>query len=138
MINETSAGYREIPHTADWELQVWAPDLLGLLAQAAKGMYALSGTRLTGEAREVRTIAIRFSDRESTLVDFLSELLFIGEQEGIGFDGFEIEYSDQDCLVHASGAPISAQAKEVKAVTYHNLQVLETAKGLIVNIVFDV
>ena len=25
------AGYREVEHTADWELEVWATDLAGLL-----------------------------------------------------------------------------------------------------------
>ncbi|MFC2053874.1 archease, partial [Chloroflexota bacterium] len=31
------AGFREIEHTADWELEVWAPDILELLKQAAIG-----------------------------------------------------------------------------------------------------
>ena len=42
------AGYRELEHTADWELEAWADDLPGLLEQAARGMYALSGVRLDG------------------------------------------------------------------------------------------
>ena len=46
MMIEKTAGYREIPHTADWELLVWAPDMATLMVKAAKGMYALSGTRL--------------------------------------------------------------------------------------------
>ena len=36
-------GFREHAHTADWELEVWAPDLPALLEQAAHGMYAISG-----------------------------------------------------------------------------------------------
>jgi SHS2 domain-containing protein len=39
------AGYREREHTADWELEVWAPDLPRLLEQAARGMYRLAGLR---------------------------------------------------------------------------------------------
>ena len=39
-------GFREHAHTADWELEVWAPDLPTLLEQAARGMYAISGVQL--------------------------------------------------------------------------------------------
>ena len=31
-----SSGFQERPHTADWALDVWAPDLIGLLQQAAR------------------------------------------------------------------------------------------------------
>jgi SHS2 domain-containing protein len=137
-MNKENAGYREIPHTADWELQVWAPDLPGLMKKAAEGMYTLSGTRLIGEARQDRTFEFPLADRESALVDFLSELLFISEQDGIGFDCFEIACTKDHCTVVASGAGIAAQTKEIKAVTYHNLWVRETERGLKVNIVFDV
>ena len=40
------AGFREKEHTADWELDVWAPDLPALLDQAARGMYWLMGAQL--------------------------------------------------------------------------------------------
>jgi len=44
-MDNSQSGFREREHTADWELQVWAPSFSGLLEQAARGMYALSGTR---------------------------------------------------------------------------------------------
>jgi SHS2 domain-containing protein len=36
-------GFEEKAHTADWALRVWADDLEGLFAEAARGMYALAG-----------------------------------------------------------------------------------------------
>ena len=56
-------------------------------------------------------------------MDFLSELLFYAEDQELGFDQFEIQFSDTSCTVQANGAPITEQAKEIKAVTYHKLQV---------------
>jgi len=41
-------------------------------------------------------------------------------------------------LAEVAGAPIESIAKEIKAVTYHNLAVRETARGLETTIVFDV
>jgi len=50
------AGFSERGHTADWELEVWAPDFPGLLAQAARGMYSISGVRLKEKPRQEREI----------------------------------------------------------------------------------
>jgi SHS2 domain-containing protein len=131
-------GYREIEHTADWELEVWAPELLALLETAARGMYALSGTRLQDNPRLERTIELQSHDHESLLVTFLSELLYLGEQEGLAFDSFELSLLDDHLHAHLKGAPLASQNKEIKAVTYHNLAVRQTEAGLEVNIVFDV
>lgn len=135
---DEKSGYREINHTADWELQVWAPDLTTLLKTAARGMYALSHIELAAAPRKIRNFEIPFGDRESLLVDFLSELLFIGEDEDIAFDSYELELNDNCLKVQARGALIKDQAKEIKAVTYHRIQIQDTRRGLEVNIVFDV
>ncbi len=132
------AGFREVEHTADWELHVWAADLVTLLAQAARGMYALSGIRLAEAPRLERRFKLVFADRESLLVDFLSELLFYGEDEHLAFDAYQLAVDGARLKAQVWGAPIEDQAKEVKAVTYHRMKVTETEGGLAVNIVFDV
>ena len=137
VMNE-NAGYREIEHTADWELHVWAPDLASLLKNAAQGMYVLSDTELAVAPHMMRTFEIPYLDRESLVVDFLSELLYFGEDEGLAFDRYRFVCEGSSLKVEAYGAPIQKQAKEIKAVTYHRMQVRETEVGLEVNIVFDV
>ena len=132
------AGYREIEHTADWELQVWAPDFPVLLETAARGMYALAHTTLMETARTSCTFELSSRDRESLLVDFLSELLFLGEEENLAFDEFRLSMDGNNLKAQVLGAPIREQVKEIKAVTYHRLQVRQTDTGLEVNIVFDV
>ena len=135
---ETPSGFRELRHTADWEIEVWAHDLAGLFEQAALGMYALSGTQLRAQPRHTRTLALAAPDPESLLVRFLAELLYLGEQDGLGFDTFDLRLDGDRLQAHLSGAPIDIQSKEIKAVTYHNLAVRRTSRGLEVRIVFDV
>lgn len=132
------AGFSEREHTADWELEVWAPDFPSLLEQAALGFVAITSTTLKEEARQSRTLILSAGDRESLLVKFLQELLILSEQERLGFDQFQFIQKGDSLKVHMKGAPIQTQDKEIKAVTYHNLSVRETAEGLQVNIVFDV
>jgi SHS2 domain-containing protein len=135
---QSLAGYQEIAHTADWELHVWAPDMPALLEQAALGTYALMGTRLQPGPRQSRRLEIDYQDKEDLLVSFLAELLLLCELENLGFDTFDLRIEDECLIAHLSGTPITSIAKEIKAVTYHNLVIRETAPGLETNIVFDV
>jgi SHS2 domain-containing protein len=140
----TLTGYREHAHTADWELEVWAPDLPALLETAARGMYAISGTRLGAGPRPARTLELSALDAESLLVRFLGELLWLGQQDQLAFDTFELDIEqpgpDAALRLHANlqGAPLVGSDKEIKAVTYHNLAIRCSERGLQVNIVFDV
>jgi SHS2 domain-containing protein len=141
-MGKTIAGFREIAHTADWQLEVWAPDLVSLLEQAARGMYALSGAKLKAGSRQPRRLVLRASDPEGLLVSFLSELLYLGEHEGLGSDGYQLDIHQEagEWMLRAvlDSARILALDKEIKAVTYHNLTICRTEEGYQVNVVFDV
>lgn len=137
-MDENQAGYLEIEHTADWALKVWAPDLAGMLEQAALGMYTLSGVVLEPAPRITHELSITGLDPEHLLVRFLTDILFIGEKEGLGFDTFELSIQDLALQAYVSGAPVASQQKEIKAVTYHGLLIESSPRGLEATIVFDV
>ena len=132
------SGFQEIDHTADWALHVWAPDLVALFAQAARGMYCLSGMQLRASPRLTRVLNVQGHDSETLLVNFLMELLFLGEQEDLGFDKFDLSLEEYSLEARLVGAPIASQQKEIKAVTYHNLDINSGPRGLEVTITFDV
>lgn len=132
------SGFREREHTADWELEVWAPDLPGLLVQAARGMYWLMGARLDGSTRLQHTLEFYGADEESLLVGFLQELLYLCDSQGLVFDQVEVTIDGEHGRAELSGAPLARLGKEIKAVTYHNLAVRKTPTGLAATLVFDV
>jgi len=138
MTEKQSSGYLEISHTADWALKVWAPDLPGLFEQAAHGMYALLQIQLQPGGRYQCPVDLDAADAEGLLVCFLSELLYLTEQEDLGFDDFDLEIEDVHLFGQMLGAPVESQGKEIKAVTYHNLVIQKTEQGLETTIVFDV
>ena len=131
-------GYVEIAHTADWAIKVWAPDLAGLLGEAARGMVALMEITFEGPKLINRQIELGAEDAEELLVSFLSELLFIGESEGIGFVNAYISLQGNHLSAIVDLRKILSQRKEIKAVTFHNLVIRECAEGLETVIVFDV
>jgi SHS2 domain-containing protein len=132
------SGYRENPHTADWELEVWAGDLPGLFEQAARGMYALAGVSLKSGPRQVRHLELEAIDAESLLVQFLEELLYLQAMAGLAFDQFKLHVSQVKLGADLEGAPLATLQKEIKAVTFHNLHIQKEQRGLVVTIVFDV
>ncbi|HKY79717.1 MAG TPA: archease [Anaerolineales bacterium] len=138
MATTSMAGFEEIEHTADWSLRVWAPDLAGLLEQAARGMLNLSGIRLVEGKRQQRELTVESTDAEGLLVNFLGELLHILEQEGLAFDEYELTLAENAVRAKLHGAPVMARKEEIKGVTYHDLRIEQKSTGLEALIVFDV
>ncbi len=131
--------FEEIEHTADWAYRVRGENLAQLFIQAAWGLYSLVGMQLAPGAQTTRSIQLQGVDRESLLVAWLNELLYLHESEGLGFERLEIQHLDETSIqAKVTGAPTQQWLKDIKAVTYHNLAICETESGLEVTLVLDV
>ena len=76
---------------------------------------------------------------ESILVDWLSELAYWAETEMIVFSRFDLlDVSPTRVRAILFGDRITQLDKHIKAVTYHNLEIVETETGLAATVVFDV
>ncbi|MFW5867512.1 MAG: archease [Armatimonadota bacterium] len=136
------AGHEAVEHTADLAIRAWAPDLAGLIEQAAEAMLHLmlerrpradASSEVVGEGR----------DAEELLVDCLREILALWTVDrrlpvsvvvvNIADEGAVCEV---DVVDGAQGR--AALRQEIKAVTYHGVQVGRTETGLEVTVVFDV
>jgi SHS2 domain-containing protein len=140
MVDDTTHYWQEVDHTADWALRVWGGDLRALYEHAALGMLELAGGEPDAAgARIVRTVTLSAPDAETLLVDWLTELLILIEDEGLVFDQVDVHRADGHSLEAAvSGRPGGGFAKHIKAVTFHNLQIACTDDGCETTIVFDV
>ena len=138
MEDRPKSGYIERAHTADWALEVWAQDEPALLVEAARGMYALMGALLRRTPRLQRDLRLEATDPEGRLVVFLGELLFLAQHEGLAFDRLKVTITGEILIAELAGAPLERIVKEIKAVTYHNLVVRRSERGLETVIVFDV
>ena len=66
------AGYEVVEHTADLAMRVFAPDLRGLIEQAARGMIDLMLGEIPPPRREVEVVG-EGASAEELLVDCLRE-----------------------------------------------------------------
>jgi len=144
MNKKSSGAYRPefeiVEHTADWSIRARGADLGHLLVSAAYGMGSLLVEDLDAlSLDEQRLIEVEAFDRESMLVEWLGELAYLAERDGVVFGQFEVhEASPQKARIMVWGAQAPELHKHIKAVTYHNLEVKEGAGGLEAEIVFDV
>jgi len=133
--------FEEIPHTADWSFRAFGRDLRELFANAAFAMFTLEGAvpPAAGAAEISRRVAVEGIDYESLLVNWLSELLYWQEQARETYHRFVIEkISPTELCAEIFGTPRGKIEKIIKAATYHNLKIEQTAEGWQVVVVVDV
>jgi SHS2 domain-containing protein len=139
-VNNDHDGFQEVEHTADWSLRVRGRDLRELLVNAARGMNHLIVSDLDAVPTDVqRSVILDAFDAESLLVEWLSELAYWAESEMLVFREFDLREVTSDRLeALVRGGHATGLQRHIKAVTYHDLQIVESDEGLEVTVVFDV
>ena len=131
--------FEEVEHTADWAFRAHGRDLAQLFANAAHGMFELQGGAAEGKTSVAREIAVSGVDRETLLVNWLNELLYLQETQHESYSRFEIlEISDTHLRACVHGWQHWPQGRTIKAVTFHYLEVKPSATGWEATIVVDV
>ena len=133
-------AFEEIEHTADRALRICGSSLGELLLNAARGMNSLMAAKhVPCSEHQEKFVALEAMDAESLLVDWLSELAYWAEREMRIFHEFKIEsVSPTHLRVLMYGTRATQLENKIKAVTYHNLEVVQTENGLTATVVFDV
>lgn len=134
-------SFVELPHTADVKIRAMAPTLESLFSEAfAALMQVLYGPDRKGGIQ--REIALDAGDHESLLRDFLSEVLFVAEVDGLVFSGAVIHLDGCHLAAVLEGEPFDRQrhalGTEVKGISYSGLAITHDANGYMLDIVFDV
>jgi len=135
----STQGIEEIEHTADLAIRVRGRHLEELFVNAALGMAMLMADLKEIAPHVERHVELEEFDAETLLVSWLSELLWFNEESDAVFVRFEIKELTRTRLEATvwGGAAIS-QWKHIKAVTFHDLEIIETSDGYEVTVIFDV
>ena len=129
--------FEEIEHTADWSFRVRGKTFGQLLENAARAMHSFGRIEAEGKS-STREIEVQGVDRETLLVNWLNEILYLEQRHDEIYDRFEIfEVSDTHlrATVYGRSAPAGSH---IKAVTFHNLAVKQTSEGFEATVVLDV
>lgn len=131
--------YELLHHTADVRVRVFAPDLRTLFEDALRGMFEILEPSVSADAVE-RSIRVESADLTALLVDFLNEALSLALTRRECYD--RIERFDADLEMHAVSAVlighrVAGFGDDVKAVTYHEAELVHGESGWETMLVFD-
>ncbi|MCD6512650.1 MAG: archease [Thermoplasmata archaeon] len=135
--------FRIIEHTADIGIEAHGESIEEAFEEAARGMFHIITDGGKIDSVVEREIEIkREMDMEQLLVDWLSELLYLFDVEHLVFGDFDVKIDDEMLHGVARGEKYSREkhgyGMEIKAVTYHMLEIKRDKKGYIIKVLFDI
>jgi len=130
-------SFKTFGTAGDAGLSAESPELGRLLADLALGLYSLSSGSENIEQRTTKSFSLGAESRQSLLVNFLNELVFLIDTEGFLASSAEVSAGPADggwklqaSLKGETGAfKKHSRGLLVKAATYHKL-LLENKDGL--------
>ncbi len=136
-------GFEFLPHTADVAVVARGESLRELFEHAALALFSLLTDVEEVRDRTSMQVEIQSPDRESLLVDWLNELLYLFDAEGKLFCRFAVSELGESYLKADVGGENVDPGRHrikmgVKAVTYHDLEIKRSDNGWMARMVFDV
>lgn len=122
--------YRLIEHTADMGIEATGESRSDLFLQAARALREMiSGAEAA--SREEKVVEVKGGDAAELMVRWLNEILFLFETQGFFPADFEIdEVGEEKLRGRILGEPFDHDRhpieREVKSVTYHQLEVAKS------------
>ncbi len=140
--NEEAALYRDLEHTGDIGIEVNAPTRAGLFRRAALVLASLLVEPSSVASKQTRTFEVVADDDIGLMHDLLTELL-----QTFAADGFIWREADLDERGRGLHVVIRGEAfdpsrhvsrGEIKAVTYHQMNLKKAGNQWSARIIFDV
>ena len=135
--------YRSIEHTADLGIEVEADTIEQLFEAAALGMFSIVSKLDDVSCENTREIALDSGDFEELMFEWLNELLYLLEAEGLLLSRFDVH--SVECFrleAEVGGEKLDLERHdvltEVKAATYHDMVVREVNGTWFARVIFDV
>ena len=145
------ASHRAFEHTADVGVEVEAPTREALFAEAAIALCDTLTARDAVRTQIERSVELEAPDEEALLVDFLDEVLYHFDTEGLVFSQAHVELRPAEGALAPGGVALRARLggerydesrhplrSVVKAVTYHGLFLRRDGDRWRARVLFDV
>ena len=135
--------YRLIDHTADFGLHVFGSDIKTLFENAAHAMFDIIVDTRTVKASRDQRISLKGDDWPDLMVNWLRELLYLWTGKALLVEKADIvSISEYRLSAITWVEPFESSRheiqEEIKAVTYHQIDVHEGSTGWESKIIFDV
>ncbi len=133
-------SFEFLSHTSEIILKVESTTKEGLFYDALRGeMSFLKNNVLDFEQTAERKIDLRSLDLETLFVDFLNEALYLADtHKELYFDMTINRLSDNGIEATLKGAEVNSFDRDIKAVTFHNLDIVYKDGKYVCEVVLDI
>ena len=136
-------AFEIIDHTADVGIIAYGADVKELFSNAALALFSLIAESASVEEELHLNLKVRSEDRDSLLVEWLNELIYLFDVKHILFSRFEINsltHNELKATCYGEDFdPMKHKIKtEVKAATYHMLKLDKNGDSYKAQIILDI
>ena len=140
-----TTGYKEMEGiTADAGIEAWGDTMEEAFRAAAEGLISLLA-EIPEErvGKSIVPVMVKDNELPSLLVKFLNELIFLEEARGLipaKISRLWIKGSNLFCTIQCVPADSvdPATRTQVKAATYHGLEIKKEENGVRIKVIFDI
>ncbi len=140
------ATFKTLEHTADIGVEVTASSEAELFEGAGLAMFSLMTDTSTVKPRMSLSVTLEAGDRVELLFRWLNELLYLSDTESMLFSSFEVRITTSAAgevlEAEVGGEPIDERRhpalEEIKAATYHDMEVARFEDRWRARVIFDV
>ena len=138
---------RMLDHTADVGFELRAPSIEALFDEARRALLMVVFEHPPEEGEGVNAVRLTAPDRETLLVRWLNELVYLIQDAGFVPVGAEIQLREADEAGYSlearlTGAPLLLDEYgwqgEIKSATFHGLEVSNDGEGWHARVILDV
>jgi SHS2 domain-containing protein len=134
--------FRFLNHTGDLGIEIFGLSLTDLFENAGQALFYVITDPSKVHEKIRKEVTLSYSDLETLMVDWLGELLYLHDVEGLLFSRFEVsDIQDGHFEARAWGEAFEAGRHgirtEVKAVTFHQLEVKQQGDRWRARVILD-
>ena len=134
--------YETIDHTADLGIKVFGRDREELFVNAAYALFDLITDIKKVEEKISFEVAVEGNDGEDLMINWLGELLYLSQGRELLLKNFNIENLDETSIKAIVAGEMYQPRKhtinlEIKAVTYHQVEIKQAGNKWSARIIFD-
>jgi SHS2 domain-containing protein len=142
-MNDINRSYELIEHTADCGMRVFGSDITDLYKNAAFAMYDVMVETEKKAPDFTETIEVEGYDRPDLLINWLRELIYYWHVKERILVSVDIRFISEQRIEAEAGfigfdPETSVLKTELKAVTYHQVDVKKKPRGFEATVIFDV
>jgi len=137
--SEATSAHSFEEHTGELRVRLSARTFEGLLAEAGRALAELLADEPPGELQEPERVSLQDVDRAALLVHWLDELIFLSETRKRIYSDFHLlSATEREVTADVRGWPATRVRTQVKAATFHGLEVVAGPGGCSAEVVLDV